>query len=297
MINKKHRQISVRRQSELLQLNRSTLYIKHKNKSVSSNLSNLIARIYTAHPVYGYRRIGAELAKCNVLVNHKKLLRMMREMKIKAIYPKPATSKGEANRVIYPYLLKGLVINRPHQIWQVDTTYLRTNHGFIYLVGMIDLCTRLLVGWRLSNNLSSESCLLALEDAIAVYGQPDIMNSDQGGQFTSNDWILALQSRRIKISMTGAGRCNDNANIERLWRSLKYEGSYLYKWQTVAELKTYLPRWVHWYNNQRPHQALAYQTPMEKYREFVTNKALPLGQNLADVDSREAAKFRPEFCC
>jgi putative transposase len=143
--------------------------------------------------------------------------------------------------MVYPYLLSEFIITRPNQVWQVDITYLRTNHGFMYLVALIDVYSRQVMGWRLSNDLSVSACLDALEDAILRYGIPDIINSDQGAQFTSEAWVKALKAYGIMISMTGKGRCNDNAYIERLWRAFKYEGSFFYKWNSVAELKANIP--------------------------------------------------------
>ena len=209
------------------------------------------------------------LARQGILVNHKKVLRLMKEMNLRAIYPGPNTSKKEMGAMVQPYLLSNLSIDKPNKAWQVDITYLRTKSGFMYLTTLIDVYSRVIMGWRLSNNLGSEACLLALEDAISKYGVPEIINSDQGSQFTSEEWIKRLNKNNIQVSMTGKGRCNDNANIERLWRSLKYEGSYLYKWQSVWELKENIPKWVDWYNYRRPHQALGYKTPMEKYHEFM----------------------------
>jgi putative transposase len=236
----------------------------------------MIAEIYSNCPIYGYRRITAMLTRRGMMVNRKKVLRLMRDMNIRAIYPGPNTSKKAKGAIIHPYLLSNLIINRPNQVWQVDITYLRTKAGFVYLTALIDVYSRMVVGFRLSNDLQLDSCLLALDDTISKYGSPEIINSDQGSQFTSDGWIRALKNNNICISMTGKGRCNDNANIERLWRSFKYEGSYLYKWQTLLELKLNIPRWIDWYNFYRPHQALRYQTPGEKYCEFMDKpKDLP----------------------
>lgn len=269
MIDPEHQELSIRRQSKLLSLNRSSLYLKTKSKNDDLELCNLIVEIYSNYPVYGYRRIRAMLLRRGFYVNHKKVARLMRLMNIRAIYPGPNTSKKAIGSMVYPYLLSNLAIDKPHQVWQVDITYLRTTNGFMYLVAIIDVYTRMVVSWRLSNDLSADSCILALQFAIMEHGVPEIVNSDQGSQFTSDDWIKILENNDVKISMTGKGRCNDNANIERLWRSFKYEGSYLYKWQTVQELKSNIPKWLEWYNFHRPHQSLKYQTPIEKYREFM----------------------------
>jgi putative transposase len=268
MIDKDNAEISVRRQSELLQVNRSSLYAQPQVKD-DSYLCNMIADIYANYPIYGYRRITAMLRRQGIWVNRKRVQRLLRIMNLRAIYPGPNTSKRNLSEMVYPYLLSGLEVAKPHRVWQVDITYLRTNNGFMYLVALIDVYSRLVVGWRLSNSLCTTSCLSALNDAICKYGKPDIINSDQGSQFTSEAWIQELQKHGIKISMTGKGRSNDNANIERLWRSFKYEGSYLYKWCTILELKTNIPKWVAWYNFERPHQALGYQTPHERYCGFM----------------------------
>ena len=153
----------------------------------------------------------------------------------------------------------------------------------MYLVALIDVYSRLVVGWRLSNSLCVTSCINAAEDAMFKYGKPEIINSDQGSQFTSDLWIQSLQSNNIKISMTGKGRCNDNANIERLWRSFKYEGSYLYQWHSTSELKTNIPKWLDWYNKERPHQALDYQTPFEKYGQGIDCGIMDKSYNLPTI--------------
>ncbi len=187
----------------------------------------------------------------------------MNEMNLHAIYPRPNTSKKDKKDAVFPYLLNNLLINRPHQVWQVDITYLRTQHGFMYLVALIDVYSRMIVGFRLSNSLCTDSCKSALDDAIYKYGSPQILNSDQGSQFTSEAWVKKLSYHKINISMTGKGRCIDNVYIERLWRAFKYEGSYLYQWNTVDALKANIPLWVNWYNFQRPHQSLDYLTPAD----------------------------------
>lgn len=268
LIDKSYKEVSIRRQSQLLCLNRSSLYYKHQGQMHDNDLSNLIVEIYSNYPIYGYRRINAILRREGVIVNSKKVRRLMKLMNLEAIYPKMNTSKRRLQEAVYPYLLSNLEITRPNHVWQVDITYLRILSGFMYLVAVIDVYSRFVVGYRLSNSLETESCLLALEDAIAKYGKPAIINSDQGSQFTSEDWINSLKQQDISISMTGKGRCNDNANIERLWRSLKYEGSYLYRWNSVLELKTNTKKWLNWYNEQRPHQALNYKVPAEVYGQM-----------------------------
>ena len=263
MIKVEHKEISVRRQSELLKINRSMLYYEGSGKTENFELSNMIAEIYAKHPIYGYRRIRAMLQRENVAANHKKVQRLMKEMNLYAIYPRPNTSKRNVQASIFQYLLNDLSITKAHQVWQVDITYIRTMKGFMYLVAIIDMHSRMIMGYRISNSLCTESCICALEDAVLKYGVPKIINSDQGAQFTSEAWIKKLDDYGIKVSMTSKGRCCDNAHIERLWRAFKYEGSHLYQWNTVEELKRNIPKWVNWYNYKRPHQSLNYSTPAE----------------------------------
>ena len=285
MINRRHQQLSVRRQSELLKINRSMIYYEESDKSENFILSNKIAEIYSSYPIYGYRRITAMLARESIEVNHKRVQRLMREMDLYAIYPRPNTSIKNKEHAVFPYLLKGLVLTNPHQVWQVDITYLRTAKGFMYLVAIIDMYSRMIVGHRLSNSLCTESCKSALEDAILKYGAPLILNSDQGSQFTSKSWAKTLAHYKIKISMTGIGRCTDNAYIERLWRAFKYEGSYLYQWNTVEDLKSNIPKWVYWYNYNRPHQSLSYSTPAETlYKSYSGNNCNSFYLNFQDLN-------------
>jgi len=197
MVNTKHQQLSVRRQSELLKINRSMLYYEESDKTVNFILSNKIAGIYSSYPIYGYRRITAILERENIEANHKKVQRLMGEMNLYAIYPRPNTSIKDKKNAVYPYLLKGLLITKLHDAWQVDITYFRTTKGFMYLVAIIDMYSRKIVGYRLSNSLCTESCKSALEDAILKYGVPKIVNSDQGRQFTGESWVKIL-FRRLK---------------------------------------------------------------------------------------------------
>ena len=289
MMNTKHQQLSVRRQRELLKINRLMLYYEESDKTENFVLSNKIAEIYSSYPIYGYRRITAMLARENIEVNHKRVQRLMREMDLCAIYPRANTSIRNNEHAVFPYLLKGLVLTKPHQVWQVDITYLRTTKGFMYLVAIIDMYSRMIVGYRMSNSLCTESCKSALEDAILNYGTPVILNSDQGSQFTSESWVKTLAHYKIKISMTGKGRCTDNAYIERLWRAFKYEGSYLYQWNTVEDLKANIPKWVYSYNHDRPHQSLNYSTPAETlYKDYSDNS---ISLNFKDLNIVQEVKM------
>jgi putative transposase len=268
MMIQKGSPLSVRRQSELLEFNRSRLYYK-AHEETDTVRANLIAEAYRQHPMYGYRRIQAHLKDHGEVINRKCVLRLMRELQLKAIYPAPKTTVGNKAHEKSPYLLSGVTGILPHQAWQVDITYLRTNQGFLYLSALIDMRSRYVVGWSLSNSLDTEGCLRALENAIVVHGIPEMINSDQGSQFTSHDWTQALASKGILISMSGQGRSNDNAYIERLWRSLKCEWTFIKGARTVEDYKTLLPQFFEWYNSKRPHQALGYKTPARALEELL----------------------------
>jgi len=271
--------LSVRQQCRLLQVHRSTYNYNPVIKD-DIDLANRIAEVYEHFPVYGYRRITACLKRDGLVVNSKRILRLMRVMGIRAIYPGPKTTVRNPAHFKYPYLLEGMVITRPYQVWQIDITYLRTDHGFMYMNALIDMYSRCVVGWTLSNTLDAQSCIRTLEKAIDEHGLPDVINSDQGSQFTGDEWIQALQFQGILISMSGRGRSNDNAHIERLWRTLKYEWTLINGARTVADYKKLLPQFIQWYNNTRPHQSLNYQTPFEilkqmPYRSMDKASALP----------------------
>ena len=261
MINTKI-SLSIRSQCALLKIHRSTLYYKEVVPD-DTILANALVDIYRSYPVYGYRRLTACLKRQGYPVNAKRVLRLMRQMGLRAIYPAPRTTIVDKKQHKYPYLLADRVITRPHQAWQIDITYLRTDHGFMYMNALIDMYTRYVVGWSLSITLDTEACLRTLEKSLNRHETPPIINSDQGCQFTSNEWTKALKNQDIQISMSGKGRSNDNAYVERLWRTLKYEWLFIQGAKTVADYKRLLPEFIHWYNYQRPHQALAYQTPCE----------------------------------
>lgn len=275
MIDKDNQEISVRRQCRLLNVTRSNVYYPSQARN-NSELCQEIMEIYEKYPIYGYRRITAILRRKGILINKKKTHRLMKLLGLRAIYPGPNTSKRNHAEMVYPYLLKNLEIVKLHQVWQVDITYLRVERGFVYLTALIDVYSRLVIAWRLSNDLCVESCLDVLHDGIFNYGAPEIINSDQGAQFTSKPWIDALLENGIHISMTGVGRSNDNAYVERLWRTLKYEGIYLHGYKTIKELKNQLPKLIDWYNKERPHQALNYFTPCERAGAFMDKLMLNL---------------------
>lgn len=241
-------------------------------------LLNRIRDIWQRYPFYGYRRITRQLKSENLVVNKKRVQRLMREHNIKALYPKPNTSKGNKSHAVYPYLLSKLDIDKPDQAWQVDITYLRHGQGFMYLVVLIDVYSRFVVGWSLSNTLDTSSCIDALETST-VSRCPDIINSDQGCQFTSDAWISAVNGIGSKIRMTGKGRCLDNIYIERFWRSFKQEEFYLNDYTSVAELTSAIERYIHFYNNERWHQSLDYKRPRDLY----------LGKEQSSVDMQSSS--------
>jgi len=222
MIDKGYKTLSVRAQCRLLDLNRSTLYTPVKPLAEDTEISNRIGEIYEATPQYGYRRVHAQLLREGRNVNRKRVYRLMKELGLQAIYPRPKTTIRGKQATVYPYLLGGLKIERPHQVWQVDITYLKLPGGFVYLTCLIDVYSRAVVGWRLSNSLCKEAALEALEDALWRYGSPDIINSDQGVQFTCEEWQKLCRDKGIEGSMSHKGGSSDNAYVERFWRTLKF---------------------------------------------------------------------------
>lgn len=249
------------RQCELLDLARSSWYYKPVAVDpYELHLMKLIDAQYTQTPFYGIRRMTAWLRTQGEAVNHKRVARLMRQMGIAAIYPRPRTTVAADNGRRYPYLLKGLTIDEPNLVWSTDITYIRLAKGFVYLVAIIDWYSRYVLSWQLSNTMDVHFCLVALEQALQI-GQPQIFNSDQGSQFTSQAFTSYLESRDIQISQDGKGRAFDNIFIERLWRSVKYEEVYLKDYSTVAVAIEGLGNYFEFYNHQRLHQALDYQVP------------------------------------
>jgi putative transposase len=224
-----------------------------------------IDRIYTSHPYYGSRRITKTLRRMDEWrdVNRKRVSRLMELMGISAIYPKPNTSSSNSEHEKYPYLLKGVNVERPNQVWSTDITYIPTEKGFVYLVAIMDWYSRYVLSWELSNSMESSFCVRALERAIERYGKPEIFNSDQGSQFTDRRFIEILERNEIRISMDGRGRCMDNIFVERLWRSVKYEEVYLKGYATLPEARAGLKEYLAFYNDERLHQSLGYKTPAE----------------------------------
>ena len=223
-----------------------------------------IDELYMAYPFYGSRNMTVILKREGHRVNRKRIQRLMRLMGIHAIYPKPRLSIGGKDHKIYPYLLKNLTIDRVNQVWCADITYIRLAHGFVYLVVIMDWYSRRVLSWRLSNTLDTEFCLEALEEALE-HGKPEIFNTDQGCQFTSESFTGRLRKAGIRISMDGRGRVFDNILIERLWRTLKYQDLYIRDYQTVMDLSSGLDAYFRFYNNEKPHQSLENRTPAMVY--------------------------------
>jgi putative transposase len=264
MIDPQHA-LPITRQCQLLSLNRSTAY--YQPKSMSDEEPVLMRRIDEMHlkrPFYGSRRLRDWLWEEGYDINRKRVQRLMRQMGIAAIYPKKGTSHPGKGHKIYPYLLKGLKIDRPNQVFCTDITYIPMAKGFVYLVAIMDWYSRRVLSWRLSNTMDSDFCVDALEEAIARYGAPEIFNTDQGAQFTSEAFTSVLKAHDIRISMDGKGRWIDNVFIERLWRSVKYEEVYLHAYDSVNQARTGIGRYLEFYNSERKHQSLE-MTPDQAY--------------------------------
>lgn len=229
-------------------------------------LLELLDEEYTRHPFYGSRRMKRYLMDCGYVVNRKKVQRLMQTLGLSGMAPGPHTSKPHPQHKIYPYLLRGVEINRPNQVWSSDITYIRLPRGFVYLVAIIDWYSRKVLAWRLSNTMDAGFCVDCLEEAIQSHGMPDIFNSDQGSQFTSEAFTGVLIQNRITISMDGRGRALDNIFVERLWRTVKYEDVYLKKYDGLQDLLIGLTHYFLFYNQERYHQSLGYKTPHEVYQ-------------------------------
>jgi putative transposase len=285
MLDRAHPKLSVRRQCTLLGLSRSGVYRPKPpaNDDADLALMRRIDELFTQWPFYGSRRMTVALRGEGHAVNRKRVQRLMRQMGIAALGPKPNTSKPAPGHKVFPYLLRDLTIDRPNQVWAADITYIPLARGFLYLVAIIDWASRAVLSWRLSNTLDVSFCVSALEEALARFGRPEIFNTDQGAQFTSAAFTGRLAAEGIRISMDGRGRWMDNVFIERLWRSLKHEEVYLKHYADGGEARTGIAAWMAFYNGQRPHQALGYRTPLTVYRAGVTGA---LGATAVDMTLR-----------
>jgi len=266
-----HERINIERQCEILGLTRSQWYYKPQGiDPYDLRLMNLMDEQFLKTPFYGVPRMTEWLKKIHhEQVNPKRVRRLLRKMGLMAVYPKPNLSKPAPGHRIYPYLLRGLPITRKNHVWSTDITYIRLSGGFVYLVAIIDWYSRYVLSWGVSITLDSGFCLEALDEAIRLYGKPDIFNSDQGCQFTSTEYTDRLKAADIRISMDGRGRALDNIFVERLWRSVKYENIYLYDYTTVLEVIRGLKEYFRFYNGERQHQSLDYLTPAEVYAGMI----------------------------
>jgi putative transposase len=258
--------LTICRQCDLLELNRSSFYYEPAQETTENlALMKLIDQEYTAHPEKGSRRMTVWLNEQGSEVNRKRVQRLMRLMGLEAVYPRPNLSAKAAGHKVFPYLLRGVKIERPNQVWSTDITYIPLLKGFMYLAAIIDWFSRYVIAWRLSNTLDGDFCLEMLDEALRG-GKPEVFNTDQGVQFTAQAWTNRLQAAGVAVSMDGKGRCLDNVFVERLWRTVKYEEIYIKGYETVPPLQAGLALYFPYYNTERSHQALGYRTPAEVYR-------------------------------
>jgi putative transposase len=284
LVDRQDAGLSIRRQCRLLGVARSGVY----RLAAAANDNDLavmrrLDELFTAWPFLGSRRLAQMLREEGFAINRKRVQRLMRKMGIAALGPKPRTSRPEPGHKIYPYLLRNLTIDGPNQVWAADITYIPIGRGNLYLVAIMDWASRAVLAFRLSNTMDVSFCVSALEEAIARFGKPDIFNTDQGSQFTSQAFTGRLESAGIKISMDGRGRWMDNVFIERLWRSLKHEDIYLKGYSDGREARAGIGEWMNFYNERRLHQALGYRAPMVVWRQ---GAAGALDQQAVDMPLR-----------
>ena len=266
-------EVTIMRQCELLDLCRSSLYYQPQPVCPADlRLMRRIDELHLQYPFFGARRLAKMLQRDGFEIGRRRVGTLMRLMGIEAIYRKKRTSIPGKGHRIYPYLLSNLAIERPNQVWATDITYLPMARGFAYLVAILDLYSRKVLAWRVSNAMTTDFCIEAVQEALTRYGAPEIFNTDQGSQFTDEAFTTQLQCKGVRVSMDGKGRWIDNVFVERLWRSVKYEDIYLHAYETVRELKAALARYFSFYNSLRPHQNLEYRTPDEAYFETATLK-------------------------
>lgn len=269
MIDPAHDDLSISAQCRLLSISRSSFYyapVPETGETLA--LMQVIDTAFLDMPWYGSRQMARHLRRIGHDVGRRRVRRLMSRMGLSPIYQRPRTSDPNPQHRVYPYLLRKLVIDRPNQVWCADITYIPMRRGFLYLVAIMDWATRKVLAWRLSNTMDADFCVAALEEALSLFGKPEIFNTDQGSQFSSLAFTSVLRDAEVRISMDGRGRWMDNVFIERLWRSLKYECVYLHAFETGSELRTGLGRWITYYNTQRPHSGLAGQTPTEAYGQI-----------------------------
>lgn len=266
LIDRKH-DLSIKQQCDALSIHRSGLYYSPRGeKAENLKIMRTMDEHYIEHPTEGVIRMRDMLLAMGFVVNHKRVRRLLRLMGLMAIYPKKNLSKLGLKKYIHPYLLKGLDISRPNQVWAIDITYIPMKNGFMYLTAIIDVYSRYIVGWGLSNTLEAEASLSVLKQAIKDHGKPEIINSDQGSQFTCEQWVEYLNKNGVKISMDGKGRAIDNIFIERFWRSLKYDHVYLHPASDGLELYQGIKKYFNYYNHELPHQGIDHRVPVSLYR-------------------------------
>jgi putative transposase len=293
MLDRADASLSIRRQCALVGVARSSVY-RPAPEACGDDLALMrrLDELYTAHPFYGSRRMAVTLSAEGAPVNRKRVQRLMRLMGIAALGPKPDLSRPAPGHKVYPYLLRGLSIERPNHVWASDITYIPIGDGFLYLKAVIDWASRAALSWRLSNTMDVSFCVSALEEALSKWGKPEIFNTDQGSQFTSAAFTGVLARSGVQISMDGRGRWMDNVFIERLWRSLKHEDIYLKAYADGREARVGIAAWMDFYNHRRPHQALGYRTPMAVWREGA--EAAGRGEGCGHVDNAVALPTCPQ---
>src|SRR5213082_226239 len=291
-----HPDLSIRRQCTLLSISRSGVYrcARPGNDDDDLGLMRRIDELFLAYPFLGSRRMAAMLSVDGERVNRKRVQRLMRKMGIAALGPKPRTTKSSPGHKIFPYLLSGLTIERPNQVWAADITYIPIGRGFLYLVAIMDWASRAVLSWRLSNTMDTSFCVATLEQALSRFGRPEIFNTDQGSQFTSAVFTGTLAAAAIKISMDGRGRWMDNVFIERLWHSLKHEDIYLKGYADGREAKAGIGDWIIFYNAKRPHQALGGRTPIAVWRQGSIAIEAGAAKGYGHVDNARALPTSPQ---
>ena len=295
LVDRQDTRLSLRRQCRLLGVARSGVY----RPAAPANDNDLavmrrLDELFTQWPFLGSRRMAMMLRENGFAINRKRVQRLMRKMGIAALSPKPRTTKPEPGHKIFPYLLRNMTIDRPNQVWAADITYIPIGQGFLYLVAIIDWASRAVLAFRLSNTMDVSFCVSALEQALQRFGKPEIFNTDQGSQFTSQAFTGMLAQAGIQISMDGRGRWMDNVFIERLWRSLKHEDIYLKGYGDGREAKAGIGEWIRFYNETRLHQALGYRTPMAVWRQDAIEIAAGAAKGYGPVDNARALPTGPQ---
>lgn len=272
MIDKASKEVSISQQCQLVNISRGSVYYTKTPfiERIDSYIVSVIVEIYEQLPIYGALRTYHELQRRGHYLGRDRVAKVKKELSLRTFYPEPKTTIRNKFNPVYPYLLNGLEIKKPNQVWASDITYIPLKHGFAYLVSIIDLYSRKILSWSLSNSMDKSFCIETLNEAIERYGVPEIFNSDQGSQFTSKEFTGILKSKNIQISMDGKGRAIDNIFIERYWRTLKYEDIYLNKYETLPEARIGINKFTHFYNVNRLHSSLEYKTPDEIYYNIIT---------------------------